>query len=60
MAAITEVPFVALLPNILVQNYVLRPFRYQTGGTILVNSFSACIFFMPIVFQYYSVVCAYL
>ena len=39
VAGITEVPPVALLPNFLVQRKVLRPFRYQTGGTILVNEF---------------------
>ena len=37
MAGITEVPPVALLPNFIVQKKVLRPFRYQTGGTILVS-----------------------
>lgn len=35
VAAITEVPPVALLPNFIVQRKVLRPFRYHTGGTIL-------------------------
>ncbi|KAL3852141.1 hypothetical protein ACJMK2_015820 [Sinanodonta woodiana] len=35
VAAITEVPPVAMLPNFIVQNKVLKPFRYQTGGTIL-------------------------
>ncbi|XP_013407762.1 histone deacetylase 11-like isoform X1 [Lingula anatina] len=35
VAGITEVPPVALLPNFLVQRKVLRPFRYQTGGSIL-------------------------
>ncbi|XP_064632028.1 histone deacetylase 11-like isoform X2 [Lineus longissimus] len=35
VAGITEVPPVALLPNFVVQRKVLRPFRYQTGGTIL-------------------------
>ncbi|KAK7499568.1 hypothetical protein BaRGS_00009220 [Batillaria attramentaria] len=35
VAGITEVPPVALLPNFLVQRKVLRPFRFQTGGTIL-------------------------
>ncbi|KAJ8301577.1 hypothetical protein KUTeg_020564 [Tegillarca granosa] len=35
VAGITEVPPVALLPNFIVQRKVLRPFRYQTGGTIL-------------------------
>ncbi|GFS14137.1 histone deacetylase 11, partial [Elysia marginata] len=35
VAAITEVPPVALLPNFIVQRKVLRPFRYQTSGTIM-------------------------
>ncbi|KAK6177404.1 hypothetical protein SNE40_015511 [Patella caerulea] len=35
VAGITEIPPVALLPNFVVQRKVLRPFRYQTGGTIL-------------------------
>ncbi|XP_060084846.1 histone deacetylase 11-like [Ylistrum balloti] len=35
VASITEVPPVALIPNFIVQRKVLRPFRYQTGGTIL-------------------------
>ncbi|XP_022301246.2 histone deacetylase 11-like isoform X2 [Crassostrea virginica] len=35
VAQITEVPPVAFLPNFIVQRKVLRPFRYQTGGTIL-------------------------
>lgn len=35
VAGITEVPPVAILPNFIVQRKVLRPFRYQTGGTIL-------------------------
>ncbi|XP_054716421.1 histone deacetylase 11-like [Uloborus diversus] len=35
VARITEVPCVSALPNNLVQRKVLRPFRYQTGGTIL-------------------------
>lgn len=35
VARVTEVPFVALLPNSLVQRNVLKPFRLQTGGTIL-------------------------
>lgn len=37
VARITEVPCVAAVPNSLVQRHVLKPFRYQTGGTILVN-----------------------
>ena len=37
VAAITEVPPVACLPNFIVQRKVLRPFRYQVGGTILVS-----------------------
>ncbi|KAK3578775.1 hypothetical protein CHS0354_035683 [Potamilus streckersoni] len=35
VAGITEVPPVAILPNFIVQKYVLKPFRYHTGGTIL-------------------------
>ncbi|XP_056001159.1 histone deacetylase 11-like isoform X2 [Ostrea edulis] len=35
VAQITEVPPVAFLPNFIVQRKVLRPFRFQTGGTIL-------------------------
>ncbi|CAL1529385.1 unnamed protein product [Lymnaea stagnalis] len=35
VAGITEIPPVALLPNFLVQRKVLRPFRYQTSGTIM-------------------------
>ncbi|KAH9504753.1 Histone deacetylase 11 [Bulinus truncatus] len=35
VAGITEVPPVALLPNFIVQKKVLRPFRYQTSGTIM-------------------------
>ena len=34
---VVEVPPVAILPNFVVQNKMLRPFRYQTGGTILVR-----------------------
>jgi histone deacetylase 11 len=37
VAGITEVPPVALLPNFVVQRKVLRPFRFQTGGTVLVS-----------------------
>lgn len=35
VARVTEVPCVTALPNSIVQRKVLRPFRYQTGGTIL-------------------------
>ncbi|XP_055953614.1 histone deacetylase 11-like isoform X2 [Argiope bruennichi] len=35
VARITEIPFLFALPNKLVQQRILRPFRYQTGGTIL-------------------------
>ncbi|XP_074645046.1 histone deacetylase 11-like isoform X2 [Tubulanus polymorphus] len=35
VAGITEVPPVALVPNFIVQRKVLRPFRFQTGGTIM-------------------------
>lgn len=37
VAAIMEVPFVACVPNGLVQRYALTPFRLHTGGTILVR-----------------------
>jgi histone deacetylase 11 len=37
VARVLEVPLVALLPNFLVQRRVLKPLRYQTGGTVLVN-----------------------
>ncbi|GFS60503.1 histone deacetylase 11 [Trichonephila inaurata madagascariensis] len=35
VARVTEVPFLFALPNKLVQQRVLRPFRFHTGGTIL-------------------------
>jgi len=35
VAMITEIPLVALLPNFIVQRKLLKPFRLQTGGTIL-------------------------
>lgn len=35
VAQITELPFVALLPNWLIQRRLMRPFRFQTGGTVL-------------------------
>ncbi|RXG68013.1 Histone deacetylase 11 [Armadillidium vulgare] len=35
VAQITEVAPAALLPNCLLQKKVLKPFRYQTGGSIL-------------------------
>lgn len=35
VATVTEVPFMALLPNFVVQRRVLRPFRFQTAGTIM-------------------------
>jgi hypothetical protein len=37
VARVLEVPPIAMLPNFLVQWRVLKPLRYQTGGTILVN-----------------------
>ena len=37
VASICEVPPVALLPNFIVQRKLLKPFRTQTGGTIMVN-----------------------
>lgn len=35
VAMVVEVPPVAILPNSLVQNRMLRPFRYHTAGTIM-------------------------
>ncbi|XP_042893797.1 histone deacetylase 11-like [Penaeus japonicus] len=35
VAKITEVAPVALLPNMVVQKKVLKPFRFQTGGSVL-------------------------
>lgn len=35
VATVTEVPFMALLPNCVVQRRVLRPFRCQTAGTLM-------------------------
>ncbi|KAG0697406.1 Histone deacetylase 11 [Chionoecetes opilio] len=35
VAKITEVAPAALVPNIILQKRVLRPFRYQTGGSVL-------------------------
>ena len=35
VAAVTEVPPVALLPNFIVQKVLLKPLRLQTGGSIL-------------------------
>lgn len=35
VARITEVPPAACVPNFLLQQHVLKPFRLQTGGTIL-------------------------
>ncbi len=37
VARALEVPPVAFLPNFLIQWRVLKPLRYQTGGTVLVN-----------------------
>ena len=39
VAGITEVPPVAMLPNFVVQKKVLKPFRFQTGGTVQVRCF---------------------
>lgn len=39
VARVLEVPPVAILPNFLVQWRVLKPLRYQTGGTVLVSIF---------------------
>lgn len=38
VARVLEVPPVAVLPNCLIQWRVLKPLRYQTGGSILVNT----------------------
>ncbi|HZW60898.1 MAG TPA: histone deacetylase [Candidatus Babeliales bacterium] len=35
VARITEIPFVSLLPNFLVQSKFLNPMKYATGGTII-------------------------
>jgi histone deacetylase 11 len=35
VAMVVEVPPVAILPNFVVQNKLLRPFRFQTAGTIM-------------------------
>lgn len=35
VASITEVFFLMFVPNCLVQEKILRPFKYQTGGTVL-------------------------
>lgn len=35
VATVTEVPFMAMLPNCVVQRRVLKPFRFQTAGTVL-------------------------
>lgn len=35
VATVTEVPFMAVLPNCVVQRRVLKPFRFQTAGTVL-------------------------
>ena len=39
VAMVVEVPPLAIVPNSVVQSKMLRPFRYQTGGTILVRKF---------------------
>ena len=44
VAAVTEVPPVALLPNFIVQRVLLKPLRLQTGGTVLVRiKYNNCI-----------------
>jgi len=35
VAMVVEVPFVAALPNSVVHSRMLKPFRYQTAGTIM-------------------------
>ncbi|XP_064489379.1 histone deacetylase 11-like isoform X2 [Ornithodoros turicata] len=37
VSTITEVPIMAVLPNCMVQRRVLKPFRFQTAGTILAS-----------------------
>ena len=37
VAMVVEVPPLALVPNFIVQSRVLKPFRHQTGGTVLVR-----------------------
>jgi histone deacetylase 11 len=44
VARVLEVPPIAMLPNFLIQWRVLKPLRYQTGGTILVNISKELIF----------------
>ena len=38
VARITEVPFVALVPNYFVQRSLLTPLRLQTGGSVLAGT----------------------
>ncbi|XP_047003568.1 histone deacetylase 11 [Schistocerca americana] len=35
VAAVAEIPLLALVPNFFVQSHYLRPMRYQVGGSIL-------------------------
>lgn len=35
VAAVVEIPPAAIIPNVLLRNRVLRPFRFHTGGTVL-------------------------
>ncbi|CAF4184613.1 unnamed protein product, partial [Rotaria magnacalcarata] len=42
VARVLEIPPVALLPNFIVQLRVLKPLRYQTGATMLVNNCFFC------------------
>ena len=50
VARITEIPPVALLPNVVVQKKVLKPLRIQAGGTILVstNPCSHCMYLLSL------------
>ena len=38
VAMVTEVAPVAIVPNSIVQRVLLKPLRYQTGGTVLVRT----------------------
>ncbi len=37
VARVLEVPPIVLVPNFIVQRRVLKPLKYQTGGTVLVK-----------------------
>src|SRR5690606_12113184 len=42
VAKVTEVPGLALVPNSILQRVILKPFRYQVAGTVLVSFLSYC------------------